>query len=228
MAKVPLSAKKEIKRKCPLCEKVFKSKEYLVSHIDKSHRDLIPKDWSASRYENYLRTGKDHGVCIVDSKPTEWNESTWKYNRICNNKACREEVAKVAKKNMISKYGKVHLLNDADMQRKMIYAKHTSGTYVWTTDTKKEYPQRYASKPEKAFLEMLDVFLNLEPSDVESPSPHTYVYKYEGKEHQYIPDHFIRSLNLEVEIKEPKDNQNMHPKIQAVDKVKEKLKDELM
>ena len=228
MAKVPLSAKKEIPRKCPICEKKFKSKEYLVAHIERVHKNQIPEDWSASRYENYLRTNKDHGSCIVCKENTEWNESTWKYNRICNNKKCHNEVAKKAKKNMIGKYGKVHLLNDPEMQRKMIYAKHTSGTYIWSTDTKKEYPQHYASQVEKSFLEMLDAFLNLDPSDVESPSPHTYIYKYEGKEHQYIPDHYIRSLNLEIEIKEPKNNQNMHPKIQAVDKVKETLKDELM
>lgn len=228
MAKVPLSAKKEIPRKCPICEKKFKSKEYLVAHIERVHKNQIPEDWSASRYENYLRTNKDHGSCIVCKENTEWNESTWKYNRICNNKKCHNEVAKKAKKNMIGKYGKVHLLNDPEMQRKMIYAKHTSGTYIWSTDTKKEYPQHYASQVEKSFLEMLDAFLNLDPSDVESPSPHTYIYKYEGKEHQYIPDHYIRSLNLEIEIKEPKNNQNMHPKIQAVDKVKEALKDELM
>lgn len=228
MAKVPLSAKKEIPRKCPICEKKFKSKEYLVAHIERVHKNQIPKGWSASRYENYLRTNKDHGSCIVCQEDTEWNESTWKYNRICNNKKCHNEVAKKAKKNMIGKYGKVHLLNDPDMQRKMIYAKRTSGTYIWSTDTKKEYPQHYASQVEKSFLEMLDAFLNLDPSDVESPSPHTYIYKYDGKEHQYIPDHYIRSLNLEIEIKEPEDNQNMHPKIQAVDKVKEKIKDELM
>lgn len=228
MAKVPLSAKKEIPRKCPICEKKFKSKEYLVAHIERVHKNQIPEDWSASRYENYLRTNKDHGSCIVCKEDTEWNESTWKYNRICNNRKCHNEVAKKAKKNMIGKYGKVHLLNDPEMQRKMIYAKHTSGTYIWSTDTKKEYPQHYASQVEKSFLEMLDAFLNLDPSDVESPSPHTYIYKYEGKDHQYIPDHYIRSLNLEIEIKEPKNNQNMHPKIQAVDKVKESLKDELM
>ena len=75
---------------------------------------------------------------------------------------------------------------------------------------------------------MLDLFLNFEPNDVFSPSPNTYVYTYENEEHQYIPDVYISSLNLEVEIKEPKDNQNMHPKIQAVDKVKENLKDDMM
>ena len=228
MSKVPQSAKKDIPRKCPLCGKTFKTKEYLVNHIDKSHSEQIPESWSASRYENYLRTNKTHGNCVVCGKETDWNESTWKYNRICGNKKCSEKLSETANKNMIGKYGKVHLLNDPEQQRKMIYSKRNSGEYYWTTDTKKEFKKYYASSEELKFLQMLDVFLNLDPEDVMSPSPNNYVYKYEGKDHVYIPDMYIISINLEVEIKEPLNNQNMHPKIQAVDKVKEQLKDELM
>lgn len=225
---VPETAKKPIPRKCPICEKKFDSKASLVAHIERVHDAQIPEDWSASRFENYLRTGMTHGNCTECGKETEWNESTWKYNRLCDDPKCREASANRAKQNNIAKYGVVHRLNDPEMQRKMIYSKKNSGTYYWSTDTDKKYQIMYASKQEKNFLEMLDAFLNMDPSDIMGPSPHTYVYKYEGKEHLYIPDYYISSLNLEIEIKEPKDNQNMHPKIQAVDKVKEKLKDEVM
>lgn len=228
MSKVPISAKKDKVQTCPLCKKKFKNKESLVSHIDRVHKSQKPNGWSASRYENFLRTGKTEGKCVSCGKPTEWNESTWKYNRLCNSPKCKEELAKKAKKNMIAKYGKPHLLDDPDMQRKMIYSKRTSGEYRWSSDESHKYKFMYASNDEKSFLQMLDVFLNFEPNDVYSPSPNTYVYKYNDEEHQYIPDMYIPSLNLEVEIKEPKDNQNMHPKIQAVDKVKEELKDEMM
>ena len=228
MSKVPISAKKDKIQTCPLCKKKFKNKEALVSHIGSRHKTQIPPGWSASRYENFLRTGKTEGKCVICKKPTEWNESTWKYNRICDSPKCKEEVAKRAKKNMVAKYGVPHLLNDADMQRKMIYSKRTSGEYHWSSDEKNKYKFMYASNEEKSFLQMLDLFLNFEPNDVFSPSPNTYVYTYENEEHQYIPDVYISSLNLEVEIKEPKDNQNMHPKIQAVDKVKENLKDDMM
>ena len=64
--------------------------------------------------------------------------------------------------------------------------------------------------------------------DIMSPSPHTFFYEYEGKKHFYIPDVFIPSLNLEIEIKDGGDNPNTHPKIMAVDKVKEQLKDAVM
>lgn len=228
MSKVPLSAKKDIPQTCPLCKVKFKNKESLVSHIGSKHKSQIPQGWSASRYENFLRTGKKEGTCVVCKKSTDWNESTWKYNRLCNNPKCKDELAKKAKKNMVAKYGVPHLLDDAEMQRKMIYSKRTSGEYRWSTDEKHKYEFMYASNQEKSFLQMLDVFLNFEPNDVFSPSPNTYVYTYEGEEHQYIPDMYISSLDLEVEIKEPKDNQNMHPKIQAVDKVKEQLKDDMM
>ena len=67
--------------------------------------------------------------------------------------------------------------------------------------------------------------MNFDPEDLIAPSPHTYYYEYEGEKHFYIPDFFIPSLNLEIEIKE---GTNMHPKNLAVDKVKERLKDEVM
>lgn len=230
MAKIPATAMKDVPQKCLICGKKFKNKASLVDHIGKKHKDQIPEGWSPSRYENYLRSGKDHGTCVVCKEPTEWNESTWKYNRLCENKKCRQEIADTAEKNCKAALGKgrKELLNDPEFQRKMIYSKKNSGKYEWTSDEGKYCENWYDSSVSKQFLEMIDVFLNLDPRDVFSPSPNTYPYKYEGKTHQYIPDHYIASLNLEVEIKEPKDNQNMHPKIQAVDKVKEQIKDEVM
>lgn len=225
---VPETAKKPIARKCPICDKKLISKEALVNHIDKSHANQIPDNWSAARYENYLRTGVKCGNCTECGKPTEWNDSTWKYNRLCGDPKCIAKVSSRAKKNMIAKHGVVHKLNDPEMQRKMIYSKRNSGAYYFSEDKEKKYKIMYASSQEKNFLEMLDAFLNMDPSDIMGPSPHTYTYKYEGEDHFYIPDYYISSLNLEIEIKEPLNNQNNHPKIQAIDKVKEELKDDLM
>ena len=126
---------------------------------------------------------------------------------------------------MIGKYGKVTLLNDPAQQKVMLSHRSISGEYVW-----RDYKHKssYTGSYEKAFLEFLDLDLNFDPEDVMSPSPHTYYYEYEGKKHFYIPDFFIPSLSLEVEIKDGGKNPNTHPKIQAVDKVKEKLKDDIM
>lgn len=69
--------------------------------------------------------------------------------------------------------------------------------------------------------------LGLKSKDIIGPSPNTYVYIYEGKEHFYIPDFYIPDLNLEIEIKDGGDDPNKHPHMQ-VDRAKEKLKDEMM
>ena len=64
-----------------------------------------------------------------------------------------------------------------------------------------------------------------------APSPHTSYYVYENKRHFYIPDFFIPSLDLEVEVKDGRAtdvNANHHHKIIEVDRVKEQLKDEVM
>lgn len=215
------------KVRCPICEKktYFTDRQYLISHIAKKHKEHIPDGWEASRYENFLRTGKTHGTCMVCKKDTGWNTTTNKYYRLCNNPACKKALAQKAEENMVKKTGmtKSERMKQADVQTKMIYGKHTSGCYkvgnheIW-----------YDSSYGKEFVELLDVFLNLDMNDVSGPSTNTYTYMYEGKPHMYIPDFRMQSLNLEVEIKDGGDNPNNHPKIQAVDKKKEEEKDKVM
>ena len=71
----------------------------------------------------------------------------------------------------------------------------------------------------------MDHVMHFSATDIMCPSPHNYAYVYEGKVHMYIPDFYIPNYNLEIEIKT---DENMHHKIQAVDKVKEQLKDKVM
>ena len=126
---------------------------------------------------------------------------------------------------MIGKYGKTNLLNDPEQQRIMLAKRKISGEYVWRDHVHKSV---YVGSYERSFLEFLDKTLAFDPTDVISPSPHTYYYMYNGEKHFYIPDFFITSLNLEVEIKDGGSNPNTMKKIQEVDKVKEALKDEVM
>ena len=110
----------------------------------------------------------------------------------------------------------------------MIYSKKTSGTYIFSEDTSK-IEVKYDSSYGKNFLEMLDYFMGWSNGcDIMGPSPNVYTYTYDGEQHFYIPDFYIPSLNLEIEIKDGGSNPNMHPKIQNVDKVKERLKDIVM
>lgn len=205
---------------CPLCDESYISLDGLYEHIEDEHAEEISPDMSIPQYIYFLKTGKAFGKCIVCKKHTEWNEITGKYKRFCNNPKCKEKYRKEFEKRMINRYGKTTLLNDPEQQRKMLAHRHISGEYTWTDGTKKTYTGTY----ELDFLKFLDAFMNFESDDVFSPSPHTYFYEYEGEKKFYIPDVWIPSLNLEIEIKE---SDNKHPHMQ-VDRKKEELKDAMM
>lgn len=205
---------------CPCCTMKYKSLVPWGTHVRTHHPDWVIPDFSDSRLFYYAQTGRVTGSCVVCKKPTDWNEETGKYNRFCNNPKCKEEYRKVFKKRMIDKYGRVHLLNDPDQQRKMLQNRKISG-YVEFEDGRRSYVGSY----EKDFLEFCRDRIGLKAKDIESPSPHTYTYKFEGKNHFYIPDFFIPNLNLEVEIKTHK---TTHPKFVKVDFKKEAAKTEMM
>lgn len=210
--------------KCKFCDRLFKDADSYADHLEKNHNDMIPADMTARQFYYYLKTGRTSGNCVMCKRETTWNPKTNKYSRFCTDPKCKEKYIEVFKNRMIGKYGKVTLLNDPEQQKKMLANRSISGEYRWSDGTTKTYTGSY----EESFLEFLDKVLEYDSSDVICPSPHTYWYEYEGKKHFYIPDMFIASLNLEVEIKDGGDNANMHHKIQAVDKVKEKLKDEVL
>lgn len=210
--------------KCPECGMSYKTLSGWGDHVRRLHPEIVPKGWSDARFFYYTLTGKSEGSCIQCHQPTEWNEATGKYSRYCNNPKCKQDYCKMAKQRMIDKYGKPHLLDDPDKQREMLKAKKNSGEYKFSTGGKVGYVCSY----ERDFLMTCDIVLGLKATDIISPSPHNYVYMYEGKPHIYIPDFYIPDFNLEIEIKDGGDNPNMHHKIQEVDKVKEKLKDQVM
>lgn len=211
---------------CKFCDYFCKDPDDMISHIERKHFDLIPPEMTTWQFFYYMKTGKEKGSCVICHSPTEWNEKTHKYNRFCGNPKCKEAYKKTFDNRMIGKYGKTTLFTDPEFQRKALENRKISGKYLWRDHV---ITTTYTGTYEKSFLEFLDNIMDFDPKDIISPSPHTYYYDYEGSKHFYIPDFFIPSLELEIEIKDdPEINPNMHPKIQAVDKVKEKLKDEVM
>lgn len=210
-------------KKCKFCGYKLKDVDMYARHIESKHKDMMIPDMDGYQFIYYLTTGKTHGNCIVCKKETTWNPVTHKYNRYCTDPNCKKKYRKMFENRMISTRGKVHLLDDPEMQRKMLANRKISGVYKWPDGSTTTYTGSY----EKAFLWLLDT-LEWDPNDIMAPSPHTYVYKYDGKNHFYIPDFYIPSLNVEIEIKDGGDNPNKHPKIQQIDKEKEKLKDEVM
>ena len=192
-------AKQKRRIYCKFCDYFCYTPEDFVAHIEKHHLEMVPEDMSPWQFAYYLRTGKTKGSCIMCKKDTTWNEVTHKYNRFCGNKKCYEEYRNIFKKRMIGKYGKTTLLNDPEHQKKMLANRSISGEYLWRDRVHKT---TYTGSYEKSFLEFLDQVLDFNPTDIMAPSPHTYYYEYEGKKHFYIPDFFIPSLNLEIEIKD--------------------------
>lgn len=208
--------------KCPECGMKFSTMSGWSKHIKVHHPALIPEGYTDMRFLYYCETGRTCGYCVQCHKETTWNESNCKYNRFCNNPKCKQEYTKMAKQRMVDKYGKEHLLNDPNMQRKMLKNKGISGTYKFSN---KSGQVDYVGSYEKDFLYIMDHIMGFSAKDIMGPSPHNYIYMYEGKAHVYIPDFYIPNYNLEIEIKT---DENMHHKIQKVDKVKEQLKDEVM
>ena len=207
--------------RCPICRKPYKTLTGWAAHMNLEHPENRPEGFSDSRYFYYVITGRTSGHCVACGRETIWNEETQKYNRFCGDPKCKERYKDVFDKRMINKYGRTTLCDNPDQQRKMLKARKISGSYKFADGGKIDYVGSY----EKDFLRLLDTFFHFKSSDVMGPSPHTYCYKYENEDHFYIPDFFIPNLNLEIEIK---DETNAHHKIVAVDRVKEKLKDDVM
>lgn len=184
--------------KCPFCEKKYVSKSGLYEHMETNHNEQLEGLSPAHYYFDYRNKNTTHkGLCTqCRKKPTEFNEKTEKYNRFCSEK-CKNAYREEFKKRMINKYGKVTLLNDPEMQKKMLANRKISGTYTWSDGTKFTYTGSY----EKDCLEFLDKVLNLPSKEVFFPAPQIFQYEYEGKNHFYMPDFFLSCYNIIGEIK---------------------------
>lgn len=211
--------------KCYDCPEVYRTLEDIYEHILEDHPFNIPKDYSVERYYHYRKTGKTHGICRICKKATEWNDDTHKYGVFCNDPKCKEVYREQFKERMISKHGKVSLLDDPEQQRKMLENRSISGVYKWSDGSG---TTKYTGSYELHFLQYLDVIFGFGAKDIMAPSPHNYKYMHGKTERFYFPDFFIPDLGLEIEIKDGGNNPNNHHKIKEVDKVKEKLKDDVL
>lgn len=102
-------------------------------------------------------------------------------------------------------------MKDMAHQKEMLAARHISGKYIWTDGTEFTYTGSY----EKKFLEYLDVFLHWPSSDIMFPAPQLFPYTQpDGTEHVHIPDGYISSLNLIVNIKS---STNQHYRLRDIE-----------
>ena len=186
--------------RCPFCSMIFNDKQKYCHHIALKHNEQVPPELEPLEYAYSLLVHKDVGrVCVMCKKnPVHFNQDTLKYERLCDRPQCKEEYVKMMKSRMVKVYGHEHLLNDADMQRKMLYNHANAKDYIWDNDHKFRIIGSYAED----FLNKLKS-LGWSPNDIIAPSPNNYWYKWgDGTQHLYIPDFFIPSLTLDVEIKQ--------------------------
>jgi hypothetical protein len=146
---------------------------------------------------NRLPINTRNRQCVMSKKPTQWNEVAGRYERF-HSDVEREEYRKMFLERMQRVHGKNHLLNDPNQQRAMLANRRISGTYNFQDGTAKTY----TGKEELAALEYLDGVLNWPEYDIQCPAPQNIYYKdRNGRDHFYIPDIWIESLNLIIEIK---------------------------
>lgn len=209
--------KKERKYKCPYCNNKYERAK-LVTHIDRVHPSMIPEGYTAARIVFNMINHKEVGHCVVCGKETAWNENTWRYERFCSEK-CINEYKKTAKARMVKKYGKEHLLDDMEQQKKMLSNRRISGEYKWSDGEIREYVGSY----ERKLLEFLDKAMNYKSSEVITPGP-TVDYEFEGKIHHWILDMYIVPSRLAIDVKDGGENPNNRdmPEYRAKQVAKEK------
>lgn len=181
--------------KCIYCTKQYISKPSLYEHMDLVHHEQLNGLTPAHAYFNF-KNHKTEGHCIICHKPTQFNEVTEKYDRLCSD-ICKEKYREMFKKRMMQKYGKTTLLDDPEIQKKMLSSRKISGTYIWSDGKKYTYTGTY----EKDMLEFLDKVLKMKSTDVLCPAPQVFKYKFNNKEHFYIPDMYLICYNIIIEIK---------------------------
>lgn len=196
------SNKPQKKYKCPYCE-LRETKMNLISHVEEEHEEMIPKDYTAARVVFNHINKKEHGRCIQCGRETRWNDSTWKYERLCDDKKCYEEYTKQFRQRMVNKHGKEHLLDDPEQQKKMLANRRISGEYTFKDGGVRTYCGSY----ERKLLEFYDKVMNVHSKDIMTPGP-TIEYEFEGRVCLWITDIYYIPANLAHDVKDGGSNPN--------------------
>ncbi|WP_368880461.1 hypothetical protein [Proteus mirabilis] len=197
----------------PLDRRSFRSKPELYAYIESNYSHLLSDDMPASRLYFNLKYNKTHGKSVISGKPTPWNEQTERYERFANEEE-RKKYRELFKERMKRKYGKIHLLNEPDQQKKMLNNRSISSVFTFSDGTTLNTNSTFEEK----FLEYVDASYGLTGKSFSEPPTVYYFDPKLNRQAFYLPDFYIPSLNLIVEIK----GSNRH--YQERDKYREKLK----
>lgn len=216
------SVKRNIKYKCPYCDKRF-TREDLVHHIEDEHEDMIPEGYSALRLVfNYVNKKpiEYNGKCTECGGETGFDEKTGRYRRQCQNPACKASFIKNFESNMLRTKGVTRISSTAEGQEKMLANRKISGKYKFKNGEEKTYTGSY----ELNALKFMDQVMDLNPDDIMCPGP-VLEYEYNGKKHLYITDFYYQPYNLIIEVKDggSRPNNRSMPEYRAKQVEKEKF-----
>ena len=148
---------------------------------------------SRNRLPLHTRFGKS----VLSGRPTAWNEKAARYERFADD-AERAQYRQVFLERMRRVHGKEHLLDDPDHQRRMLANRSISGTYRFPDGSEKTY----TGQEELALLRFFDEALGWPGADLHCPAPQSFPYTGpDGRKHWYLPDLYVETLNLIVEVK---------------------------
>lgn len=191
------------KYQCPYCDMKL-DRGSLIDHINRKHEEMIPQGYTAARVVYEVVNKKNHGTCMICKKDVyTWNDKLCRYNNLCDDKKCKEQVRKIAVERHIRVYNKPTLLNDPDHQEKMLERRKISKKYIFSDGGTVTYTGTYEGKT----LEFMDKVLHIKSSEIQAPGP-VLKYEFNGEEHFWITDIYYIPANLVIEVKDGGNNPN--------------------
>ena len=186
----------------PFSGKIHISEQACLRAIERDHGDRLERAGITARQalfnaRNRLPLESKTGKSVISGKPTEWNEKAGRYQRFAGDDE-RAVYRSIFLERMRRVHGRDHLLDDPDRQRVMLASRSISGEYTFVDGSRRTY----TGKEELALLQFLDDALGWPGRDVQCPAPQNFEYTDgAGRKRWYIPDAYIETLNLIVEVK---------------------------
>lgn len=214
-----INVKKDKVYRCPLCKRSsYSSPKLLENHVLREHENEIPPSMPVAQFIFNIRNKKTHGNCVICKRPTSWNPEINKYHRFCSEE-CKNKYVKEAKERLLRVHGTDNLAKDPEHQKKMLENRKITKKYVYDDGSTITCVGSY----EYDFIKYNDEVLNIGSGSIENCGI-LFHYEFENKERVYIPDFYIPSLNLIIEIKDKGDNNHPNIKIHMKNMDVEKFK----
>lgn len=199
---------------CPFCKRTYISRkgEYsLYMHMaDKHEEELggLPPEQVYFNYRNHYDLKKGNGLSVISGKPTPFNRTTKRYERFLPEE--RTAYVQMFRARMRKVYGKESLLQDPEQQKKMLANRSISGIYKWNDGGETTYTGSF----EYSFLEFIES-LGFTSTAIMGPAPQIFSYTLDGETKFHIPDFYIPSINLLIQIKS---SENKHYRLRDIEK----------